>query len=130
VDLPPIAVNIMDSFRADIKGLKKKRALANRLRPIFTRKLNEVYRQFRERILMSLEFIEGEKERAILELVEMKEYQEVRKAVIGVYRCESRLKTKYNLGYEDYLNLGFEGKYGRLKNAPLAKLKRKFRLRI
>jgi hypothetical protein len=80
---------------------------------------------------MSLEFIEVEKERAIGELKESSEFLNARRAVMGVYSYESRLKTKHNLGYDEYrTHVGFEGRYGRVRKAPLAILKRKFRLRI
>ena len=120
-----------DAFKADVKNLKKKRAAANRLKAVFIRKLNEIYRQFRERILMSLEFIETEKARALAELKETEEYREARKAVTGVYSFESRLKTKYNLGYQEYRDLvGFQGRFGRVYMSPLYRMKRKFRVWI
>ena len=120
-----------DAFKADVKNLKKKRALAKRLKTVFIRKLNEIYRQFRERILMSLEFIEVEKTRALTELKETEEYQQARKAMTGVYSYESRLKTKYNLGYQEYRDLvGFQGRFGRVYVSPCYIMKRKFRLRI
>ena len=118
-------------FRADLKNLKKKRSIANRLRAVFVRKLNDMYRQFRERILMSLEFIEGEKDRALAELKESPEFLEARKAMTGVYMCESRIKTKHNLGYQEYRDLvGFQGQFGRIYTSPLYMMKRKFRIRL
>jgi len=120
-----------DALRADIKNLKKKRALANRLKAVFTRKLNEVYRQFRERILMSLEFVEAEKARSLTELKESPEFLEARKAMTAVYSYESRLKTKHNLGYEEYRDLvGFQGQGGRVYTSSLYMMKRKFRIRL
>jgi hypothetical protein len=120
-----------DAFKADLKNLKKKRALANRLKAIFTRKLNEVYRQFRERILMSLELIEVERDRAIAELKGSSEFLEARKAMTAVYSYESRLKTKHNLGYEEYRDLvGFQGRFGRVYVSPCYIMKRKFRIRL
>ena len=104
-----------DAFKADLKNLKKKRTLARRLKAVFTRKLNEVYRQFRERILMSLEFIEIERDKALAELKGSPEFLEARKAMTAVYSYESRLKTKHNLGYEEYRDLvGFQGPFGRV----------------
>lgn len=120
-----------DTLRADIKNLKKKRTLARRLKAVFTRKLNEVYRQFRERILMSLELIEVERDRAMTELKESPEFLEARKAMTAVYSYESRLKTKHNLGYEEYRDLvGFQGPFGRVYTSSLYMMKRKFRIRM
>ena len=120
-----------DAFKADVKNLKKKRALARRLKAVFVRKLNEIYRQFRERILMSLEFIEAERDRALTELKETEEFLEARKAMTGVYSYESRLKTKYNLGYTEYRDLvGFYGQFGRVVKTPSYMAKRKFRVWI
>jgi len=120
-----------DPFKADLKNLKKKRSIANRLRAVFVRKLNEMYRQFRERVLMSLEFIEAEKARALAELKESSEFLEARKAMTAVYVCESRIKTKHNLGYTEYRDLvGFQGQFGRIYTAPLYMMKRKFRIRL
>jgi uncharacterized protein YlxP (DUF503 family) len=120
-----------DAFKADVKNLKKKRTLARRLKAVFTRKLNEVYRQFRERILMSLELIEVERDRAMTELKESPEFLEARKAMTAVYTWESRLKTKYNLGYQEYRDLvGFQGPFGRVYTSSLYMMKRKFRIRL
>jgi len=120
-----------DAFKADVKNLKKKRALAKRLKAVFTRKLNEVYRQFRERVLMSLEFIEVERDKAMAELKESPEFLEARKAMTAVYSYESRLKTKHNLGYEEYRDLvGFQGPFGRVYTSSLYMMKRKFRIRL
>jgi len=120
-----------DALKADIKNLKKKRALAKRLKGIFTRKLNEVYRQFRERVLMSLDFVEAERDKAMAELKESPEFLEARKAMTAVYSYESRLKTKHNLGYEEYRDLvGFQGPFGRVYTSSLYMMKRKFRIRL
>ena len=120
-----------DLFKADLKNLKKKRTLAKRLKAALVRKLNEVYRQFRERVLMSLEFIEAEKARALAELKESSEFLEARNAMTAVYMCESRIKTKHNLGYTEYRDLvGFQGQFGRQYKAPSYIMKRKFRIRI
>jgi len=119
-------------FKADLKGLKKKRAAANKSGAVFKRKLHQAYLQFREQIVMSLDFIEERKRELITTLKETPEFLEARKAVIGLTLIEGRVRNKYNLGWDECrrYGVGIHNRWGRWSKMPSKMILRKFRLRI
>jgi hypothetical protein len=119
-------------FKADLKGLKKKRAAANTTAAVFKRALHQVYLQFRERILMSLDFIDHTKRELVAALKETPEFKEARKAAIGLTLVEGRVRTKYNMGWDECRRYGIGNwrRWGRWSRMPSKLILRKFRLRI
>jgi hypothetical protein len=119
-------------FKADLKGLKKKRAAANKSRAAFKRVLHQTYLQFREQILMSLDFIEQRKRELLATLKETPEFVEARKAAIGLTLVEGRVRAKYNLGWDECRRYGIGNwsRWGRWSRMPSKMILRKFRLRI
>lgn len=130
-DDPPIFVESRE-FKADLKNLKKKRAAANRLGAAFKRVLHQAYLQFREQILMSLDFIEQRKRELMATLKETPEFSEARKASIGLTVVEGRIRAKYNLGWDECrrYKIGSLNRWGRWSRMPSKIMLRKFRLRI
>jgi len=119
-------------FKEDLKSLKKKRAAANTSRAAFKRVLHQTYLQFREQILMSLDFIKQRKRELLATLKETPEFVEARKAAVGLTLVESRVRTKYNLGWDECVRykIGHHNRWGRWSRMPSKIILRKFRLRI
>jgi hypothetical protein len=119
-------------FKADLKSLKKKRAAANKSRAAFKRVLHQAYLQFREHILMNLDFIEHAKQEALETLKETPEFVEARKAAVGLTLVEGRVRAKYNLGWDECsrYKIGTHNRWGRWSRMPSKIILRKFRLRI
>jgi len=119
-------------FKEDLKGLKKKRAAANTTRAAFKRVLHQTYLQFREQIVMSLDFIEQRKQEALETLKETPEFIEARKAAVGLTVIEGRVRAKYNLGWDECVRykIGHHNRWGRWSRMPSKMILRKFRMRI
>jgi hypothetical protein len=120
-------------FKADFKGLKKKRTAATKTNAAFKRVLHQAYLQFRDHILMSLDFIEHARQEALAALKETPEFKEARKAEIGLTLGEGRVRTKYNLGWEECRRYKIGGswcRWGRWARMPTKMILRKFRLRM
>ena len=119
-------------FKRDLKSLKKKRATFNRISTVFKRVLHQAYLQFREHVLMSLDFIDHAKKEAITTLKETPEYKEARKALTGLTILETRVRTKYNLGWDECrrYNINTNIRWGRWSKMPSKMMARKFRVRL